>query len=653
MVNERKLSTVLSEFASTLATDFPIQAILDHLVERIVDVLPVTGAGVTLIAPGEGPRYVAASDETARYFEQLQSDMDEGPCMLAYQTGEPVAIAELTADDRFPRFSRAAVDAGLAAVFTFPLHHGAGRFGALDLYRTTPGGLDAHTMSTAQTLADVAAAYLLNAQGRLEAHTNTDRFRHIALHDALTGLPNRLMLQQRIDGASADPAGAESHAAILFVDLDRFKRVNDTHGHQVGDELLKAVAERLAALIRPGDTLARVAGDEFVFLCENMPSARAVEVLARRIDSAFARPFLVGGAELTLSASVGTAYAGPGEGVSDHLVAKADTAMYEVKRQTTALRVIAIGEEMQNSDDYVLARELRVACAEDMLDLVYQPIVRSRDGLVTGVEALLRWNHPERGPIPALAIIGLAEHSGIIGDLGAWVLERACQDRSRWMQQNPDLALDLAVNVSAHQLVRADFCESIEAIVARTSMDPSRLVLEMTEDIVIEDSEQTVSVMAALKKLGIRLALDDFGTGYSSLSYLDRLPIDIVKIDQSFISHIGQTPRGAAIVAAVTNLAHALELTVIAEGIETRVQRNAICAIGCEAAQGFYYAQPMTAAAVSKHLGAGRKRRPRLPHPRDAVAPTANDRPVGEHLSRNSVQATSAPIRWRALAPQQ
>jgi diguanylate cyclase (GGDEF)-like protein len=249
-----------------------------------------------------------------------------------------VSIPDLGVDEQFPLFTPAARAAGLAAVFTFPLRHGDGRLGALDLYRDTPGDLDPHDMDAAQTMADVAAAYLINAQARDEAHATSERFQHDALHDPLTGLANRVLLQERLEHASERRKRSHTNAAILFADLDRFKHVNDTHGHQVGDELLIAVAHRLSNLVRSGDTLARFAGDEFVFLCEDLHSLADAEVLARRIDHAFAEPFVLTGAELAIevSASVGIAFAGPGEEFTNELVVQADMAMYQAKRNGNA-----------------------------------------------------------------------------------------------------------------------------------------------------------------------------------------------------------------------------------------------------------------------------------------------------------------------------
>jgi diguanylate cyclase (GGDEF)-like protein len=333
VVHAEKLSVVLSDFARTLATDFPIQGILDHLVGRIVDVLPITSAGVTLISPGLAPRYIAASDGAALRFEQLQTEIGQGPCLTAYFSGEAVSVPDLGTDTQFPEFAPAAVAAGLAAVFTFPLREADGRLGALDLYRDTPGILGRQDMDAAQTLADVAAAYLVNAQSRDDARATTELFRHNALHDPLTGLPNRMLLQQRLEHAAQRAQRSRTNAAILFVDLDHFKQVNDRHGHPAGDELLLAVARRLSALIRPGDTLARFAGDEFVFLCEDLHDESDVELLASRVDAAFAEPFVLTDLEVSVTASVGVAFAGLGDLISESLLAEADTAMYQAKRK--------------------------------------------------------------------------------------------------------------------------------------------------------------------------------------------------------------------------------------------------------------------------------------------------------------------------------
>jgi diguanylate cyclase (GGDEF)-like protein len=602
---QNKLAALLSDFARTLLTDFPIQAILDRLVERITEALPVDAVGVTLISPGTAPHYIAASNGAALTYERLQTEYSEGPCRLAYESGEAVIVPDLSVENRFPRFAGAALSAGLGAAFAFPLRHNDGRLGALDLYRDSPGPLAASDLEIAQTLADVTAAYVLNAQARELAHETSDRFRESALHDPLTGLANRLLLQQRLEHAAQRAKRSKTDAAVLFADLDRFKAINDTYGHQVGDELLIAVAQRLAQLVRPGDTLARVSGDEFVFLCEDLRTADDIETLAARIDEALSLPFSVSGQQITMSASVGMAYAGPGEEIDQQLVADADIAMYQAKRKGGAAhQVIDLREAHQTADRHTLEQELHTAFAGQHLDVAYQPIVRIGDRMLTGAEALLRWTHPERGPIRTLDMIGIAEDNGLIIPLGAWVLERACTDHGRWLRRNPRTALDLAVNVSSRQLLAPGYAPSVAAVLESTGTDPAAVVLEMTEGIFIGDVPRTLTVLRDLRSLGVRLALDDFGTGYSSLSYLRDLPVDILKIDQSFVRVLGSTDATRSMVAAMTQLAHVMGLVVVAEGVETSEQLNAIVEVGCDYAQGFLFASAMPAAEFADLLSA-------------------------------------------------
>ena len=598
MTNEDSLSAVLSEFARTLITDFPIQKILDQLVDRIVDILPITSAGVTLISEGMSPRYIAASNEDARRFERLQTEMDEGPCLCAYESGQAVSVPNIDTDTRFPSFASAASAAGLGAVFTFPLMHENQRFGALDLYRAQPGDLDPEDMETAQTLADVAAAYLLNAKSREDALATSEQFQHNAMHDVLTGLPNRLLLQERMGHAASRAKRTHTSTAILFLDLDRFKDINDAYGHDVGDQLLIAVSRRLTGLIRASDTLSRFSGDEFVFLCEEVHGAADVAVLAERIDQTFMTPFRLGGVDVTVRASVGSAFVGPGEDITADLLVRADKAMYRAKRQAGGgPKIIDIGIIQPPTDDETLQADLRAALAAEELDVAYQPIVHTADQTIVGVEALLRWTHPERGPIPPIVMVRLAERSVLIVDIGAWVLERACNDHARWAECHPDQRLDLAVNVSVRQLLTSGYCRSVADILDRTKMNPASMILELTESIVIEHSARIMAVLVSLNRLGVRLALDDFGTGYSSLSYLSKLPIQIVKIDQSLIAELNQAP-GRIVVAGIADIAHALGISVIAEGVETEMQREETLAVGCDYAQGYLFARPMPADSI-------------------------------------------------------
>jgi diguanylate cyclase (GGDEF)-like protein len=598
MMVKEELADVLSEFARTMVTDFPIQGILDHLVKRIVEVLPITAAGVTLIAPGLDPRYVAASSPAALRYEKLQTELDEGPCLAAFNSGEAVSVPDLGVEDRFPKFTPRALEAGLTAVFTFPLRHGDIQLGALDLYRDSAGPLSPESMTAAQTLADVAAAYLINAQARSDLRDSSEESRDAALHDSLTGLPNRALILQLIDHAFRSSRRSKKMSAVLFVDLDRFKEVNDTHGHQVGDELLVAVAERLTRLLRPGDSVARLSGDEFVILCEDIAGTAAVDSLAVRLDAELSRPFDLAGIEVTVSASIGIAFTGQGTKSPEELLVDADLAMYQSKRDRIDGReVIDLRQLHLAGDQAGLARGLSGAIGRNELHLEYQPIVESSDGRITGVEALLRWTHPSHGPISPAVFIPFAEQSGQIVNIGRWVLEQACVDRQRW-QRRASADITMWVNVSVHQLMSAGLAQIVETALANTATDPGLVTLEVTEGVFVRDEQRALVVLDELKRIGVRLALDDFGTGYSSLGHLDTMPIDSIKVDRSFISRLTDQPGSRDIVSAIIGLAHRLGMDVIAEGVETAEQRDELTELGSDLCQGFYFAKPMTAALV-------------------------------------------------------
>ena len=593
MQSDHQLSTVLGEFARTMVTDFPIQSILDHLVQRIVDVLPITGAGVTLITPGAHPRYVAASDDSAMTFEQLQSELGEGPCLAAFETAAPVAIPDLSLDTRFPGFTARAAEEGLAAVFTFPLRHGSDQLGALDLYRTTPGPLDAGDTEAAQTLADVVAAYLQNAKTREELGDASARLKESTLHDALTGLPNRTLFVHRLEHAILRARRSQKLVAVLFADLDRFKSVNDTYGHHVGDELLAAVATRLTRVLRPGDTLARLGGDEFIVLCEDLDEESQVGIIADRVGKAFSAAFALTTVDIQISASVGIAFSGPAENVPAQLIQNADTAMYHAKRKGGDGHGIFDLRDQYLSDRRAdLQRRLGVAQARQELRAEYQPIVSTAEGHVIGVEALLRWEHPTLGTIGPTTIIPLAEKSGVITDIGRWVLERACVDRRGLERHNSGRPLGVSVNVSVRQLMEADFAAVTAAVLRDTETDPALVTLEVTESVFIHDNERALIVLRDLKRLGVNIALDDFGTGYSSLSYLRQFPVDVLKMDRAFISDLDRDSTSRLIVHSVVDLAHGLNMEVVAEGVESAEQYAQVRALDCDSYQGFHFDRP-------------------------------------------------------------
>jgi diguanylate cyclase (GGDEF)-like protein len=593
MLNE-DLAEVMSEFARTMLTDFEIQDILDHLVRRIVDIIPITAAGVTLISPGLDPRYVAASHESAMRYEQLQTELGEGPCLAAYSSGEAISVPDVRLEDRFPEFSPRALSSGLMAVFTFPLRHDEAPLGALDLYRETAGPLSPDHMSAAQTLADVAAAYLINAQARADLQDASDQSRDAALHDALTGLPNRVLMIERLEHAFQRERRSDMTSAVFFIDLDRFKAVNDLYGHQIGDELLVAVAERLTEILRPGDSLARLSGDEFVILCEDLDESSQVDGLALRFDTELGRPFHLSGVEVNVTASIGVAVTGPGCQAPEELLHAADLAMYRNKRSRDVSHVVDLRELHLAGYQDGVAHSLPGAVIRGECHVEYQPIVDAADGWLTGVEALLRWTHPARGLVPPSVLIPFAEQSGQIIELGRWVLERACADLQRHFTQ-PGRVIGVSVNVSARQLMAVGFAGTVAGVLASTSTDPGLLTLEVTESVLLRDEQRALVVLEELKNIGVMLALDDFGTGYSSLAYLNTMPVDTIKLDKIFIATLTSDPDTQRVVAAIIELAHSLEMTVVAEGVETAGQHRELAKLGSDSCQGFYFGIPMPA----------------------------------------------------------
>jgi diguanylate cyclase (GGDEF)-like protein len=605
IASDSQLAAVLGEFAKTMVTDFPIQAILDHLVRRIVEIMPITGAGVTLIAPDSAPRFVAASGGAALRFEQLQTELSEGPCLAAYRTGEAILVADLQSDQRFGRFRQPALAAGLAAVFTFPLHHGDARLGALDLYRDVPGALSPESLRVAQTLADVACAYLLNAQARADLQEAVSRSHEAALHDALTGLPNRKLMLERLEHASLRRLRSHKPMALFFVDLDHFKEVNDRYGHQAGDELLIAIAERMTAALRPDDTIARIAGDEFVVICEALESPAQVDRILARIDAVFDAPFPLPRGKLSVSASIGTSVSTPGDKAPEQLIRRADLAMYQMKGRPPGVRNrFDLGAPALPGESESLGGAIRGALDRGEFHLEYQPIVDTRSGRVTGVEALLRWIHPTRGSVPPAIVIPLAEQLGLIGELGRWIMAQAWSDRRGW-QGAGAAELVVSVNVAASEFMAAGFADGVAAVLLNGGTDPQLLTLEVKEGVFAHDSSRAMGVFKSLKAMGVTVALDDFGTGQSRLNQILSYPVDTIKIDPTFVADVASHTASASLVSAVVDLAHRSRMTVVSEGVETAAQYNVVSALGPDACQGFYFARPMAADGIGSLLQSG------------------------------------------------
>jgi diguanylate cyclase (GGDEF)-like protein len=411
------------------------------------------------------------------------------------------------------------------------------------------------------------------------------------LHDSLTGLPNRLLLLDRLAHALSVSRRRKTAVAVLFVDIDHFKIVNEVVGHSAGDSLLIEVGRRLQRLVRPSDTASRFGGDEFVLLCEDLaaPQPEAVAVAARVIE-ALSEPFAVAGRELFASASIGIAIGRPGDD-PEALISQADAATYLAKWRGRSCYVLyepAVDEGSARRAE--LANALHRTLERGELQVYYQPVRRLRsEGLVT-MEALLRWSHPGLGPVAPTEFIPIAEDTGLIVGIGSWVLETACNDCRAWREAGHDVGV--SINLSGRQLTNTDLVEDVRAVLERTELPPAVVTFELTESVLITTDEGSRAALAALKEMGVRLAIDDFGTGYSSLSYLADLPVDDLKIDQSFISRLGHDDQSLFMVNAVVELAHSLGLIVIAEGVETEVELAELRRTQCDLAQGFLLGKP-------------------------------------------------------------
>jgi diguanylate cyclase (GGDEF)-like protein len=431
------------------------------------------------------------------------------------------------------------------------------------------------------------------------------RIAHMAQTDALTGLPNRTLLTDRIGQAIANAHRRGGTMAVLFLDLDRFKNVNDSLGHAVGDLLLKAVAARLAACLRDGDTVGRLGGDEFIISLPEVADATEVAGVAARILGELARPFRVAAHELHTDCSVGVALY-PADGDTPELLLRnADTAMYQAKESGRA-NCQFFSEQMTERVRRRLATEtsLRRAIEQSEFTLHYQPLLDLADGRLRGAEALVRWPRPGQGLVSPAEFIPIAEDTGLIVALSEWVLREACSQARAWQEQHPGFRI--AVNLSARQFRQKDLARTIERILADTGLPPALLELELTEGVLMQHAESTVHTLARLKEIGVRLAIDDFGTGYSSLSYLKRFPIHTLKIDRSFVRDLHTDPDDAAIVTAIIAMAHSLNLKVTAEGVETVEQATFLRSLACDLVQGYYYGRPMPAAEFASRLGSER-----------------------------------------------
>jgi diguanylate cyclase (GGDEF)-like protein/PAS domain S-box-containing protein len=441
---------------------------------------------------------------------------------------------------------------------------------------------------------------VLNSRDVTDQKVLEDQLRHQAFHDTLTGLANRALFTEQLDQAMRRRGRTGGGVALLFIDLDKFKTVNDLHGHALGDELLKQTAVRLRATLRDADAVARLGGDEFGVLFEGVALDSYPRSAAERLVESFAQPFRVHSSEVFVTASIGMALDESGTETAQDLLRNADLAMYAAKAKNEGgYEVFASGMHSRILDHMQVEADLRRALSEDEFQVYYQPIIEHASGTIGGVEALIRWNHPERGLVMPGEFIGIAEPSGLIVQIGDWMLQHACQE---FVALTKDVVggdrLGLSVNLSARQLRDPTLFDTVCSAATNAGLDLQRLTLEITESSIMEDTELAVRVLTQLRGIGVRIAIDDFGTGYSSLSLLNEIPVDTLKIDRAFVIDVTNRPEPARLIRAILTLASDFGFRTVAEGVEELDQHLLLRELGCEASQGFYFARPQPAAQL-------------------------------------------------------
>jgi diguanylate cyclase (GGDEF)-like protein/PAS domain S-box-containing protein len=467
------------------------------------------------------------------------------------------------------------------------------------------GALSVHSARRRLFMPDetVFVQSIANALGlALDRRRAEEETLHRAFHDALTGLPNRTLFVHRLQRALERTSVLPSRVGVFVVDLDHFKVINDSLGHELGDALLIEVAGRLRDCVRPGDMVARLGGDEFALMCEDATDTDRVESIAERIAEGLDAPIEIAGRAIHVRASVGVALPTSTNATAASLLRDADVALYQAKDRGRGGH--AIFEETHRAlavTRLETESELRRALPAGELRVHYQPTVNLESGCTTGAEALVRWAHPTRGMIRPTEFIPIAEQTDLIDTVGRWVLKEACRQLAEWSAEPATAMLSVAVNLSARQLCQPGLTSEVALVIGQLGIDPAKLCLEITESALMVDLDRAIQAVRELKTLGLRIAVDDFGTGYSSLSYLTRLPVDVVKIDRSFISAIAHDDQDRAITRGIIDLAHSLRLEVVAEGVETDEQRALLQEMGCDLAQGFLFARPDVPSAMPLH----------------------------------------------------
>ena len=606
VVNSEAMVSAMAELAGIASGDVTAEELLVRLVDIAAEHLAADGVAAMVNDSGV-MRFVHANEVAVEAPERLQELVAEGPCQDAMVFGIAVVVDDLTdpVQTAWPEFVDRALAAGYRSVVVVPLVARGRVWGSLDLYRRTAGTWRRNELEWLSLLAHVAVSYLVVADDRDEARRSRELLEHRSTHDALTGLPNRVLLFDRLGKALAGGTGSQV-VAVCFIDLDRFKAINDTFGHAAGDTVLATVATRMSASLRHEDTLARLAGDEFVLVCQDLPSGDRTEldehvaVVVARLRRALAQPIRVADVDLVVSASIGVAFS-DGDLSADDLLADADAAMYRVKQLSggePGVDLAAAAHELpSHRSSRHLERQLAEALPRGQLRVHYQPILEP-GGAVHAVEALLRWEHPERGTLVAAEFIDLAASSGLVVGMGQWIVAETCAQMGRWRRALGARAPATAfVNLSARELTDPALPGIVARALARHGLRPSHLGLEL-----LESSFMDPDVLPSLhghQRRGHPLSVDDFGTGYSSLSRLVELPVQMAKVDRAFIAGIADDPRRRALVEAVVTVAAGLDLRVVAEGVETAAQARAAVEAGCDYLQGFHTGRPQPAEVLT------------------------------------------------------
>lgn len=587
-----------------IAAEAPLREVLEALVLGVESQSDGMWGSVLLYDPASGClTHGAAPSLPAEYsaaVDGLKAGAAVGSCGSAAYLAEEVFVQDVATDPRWSPFRALAATHGVGAAWSVPILDPLGEvLGTFALYYDrprTPTQGEVTLIRNASRLAGIA----------IERHRTHERLLRLATHDPLTALPNRALMTDRLGQMLAARGRAPAGVAVLFCDVDRFKLINDCLGHEAGDRVLATIASRLREVVREQDTVARFGGDEFVIavagLCPGGLRAladRAIRAIATPIDADASR---VG---QTVSVSIGIAVSTAATEPHD-LIRNADTAMYQAKRAATGWAFYDTTQRAEAVDELRLLSALRGAQERDELSVVYQLVFETATGAIDGVEALLRWNHPEMGQVGPDRFIPIAEKHGLIGPIGDWVLRRAAAQAAGW-NTNVTRRVSVAVNVSPRQLADPAFAHRVEAILREARLDPRVLVIEITETALMADEAAIMETLRFLDRLGVCVALDDFGTGYSSLSHLRRLPISAVKIDRSFIAGLATDRDDSAIVSGVTGMARGLGLRIVAEGVETAAQAEALRALSCDFMQGYLFARPLPAAAVTELLRAGHR----------------------------------------------